>query len=317
MEPGDEMKSVCIVGGSGYLGTEIAYEFLEKGFRVVIFKRVENLQPKIKEFEYLYGNLLDEVIVGKIASGKFNVIVYCASFDHSQAQICLVKTLQNNNLSFATLIKVLANTGFEGKLIYLSSAQVYGNVETCINIGRETLTSPNNNYGLSHLLNEQILKLASNKFRFEILRLTNGYGPSRSSNKSESLVLHDMCISAVKSGIININSDGKPQRDFIYINDISQVIYQRSIDEDYMQIQNICSGVSCSILEAAFVVKNVFYEKFQKDTRIFLQNIEVSNLYDQGLVKKTFEKNQAVNIKYLSLKQGIELYVTDLIRNLK
>lgn len=317
MESGDEMKSVCIIGGGGYLGTEIAYKYLERGFRAVIFKRAENLTPRIKEFEYLHGNLLDDGIVEKIANGKFNVIVYCASFDHSKAQVSLVDTLQNNNLSFATLIEILARTGFEGKLIYLSSAQVYGNLESCINIGRETVTSPINNYGLSHLLNEQLLKLASNKIRFEILRLTNGYGPSRSINKSESLVLHDMCISAVKSGIININTDGKPQRDFIYIKDIAQVIFQRSIDEDCMQIQNICSGVSYSILEAAFVVKSVFCEKFQKDIRILLQNIEVSSLHDQGLVKKIFEKNQAVDIKYLSLKQGIELYVTDLMRNLK
>lgn len=317
MEPGDEMKSVCIVGGSGYLGTEIAYEYLDRGFRVVIFKRAENLTPRIKEFEYLYGNLLDDEIVGKIANGKFDVIVYCASFDHSKAQLSLVNTFQNNNLSFATLIEVLAKTWFEGKLVYLSSAQVYGNVESSISIGRETLTSPINNYGLSHLFNEQILKLASNKVRFEILRLTNGYGPSRSSNKSERLVLHDMCISALKSGIININSDGKPQRDFIYIKDIAKVIYQRSIDEDCMQIQNICSGVSYSILEAAFLIKNVLYEKYHKDARIFLQNIEVLSLYDQGLVKKTFEKNQGVNINYLSLKKGIELHITDLMRNLK
>lgn len=315
MGSGDEMKSVCIIGGSGYLGTEIAYEYLERGFKVVIFKRAESLTPIIKEFEYLHGNIFDDV--GKIANGKFNVIVYCASFDHNKAQVSLVDTLKNNNLSFAALIEVLVRTLFEGKLIYLSSAQVYGNVEGCTNIGRETLTSPINNYGLSHLLNEQILKLATNKIRFEILRLTNGYGPSRSSNKSENLVLHDMCISAFKSGIINIKSDGKPQRDFIYINDISQVIYQRSIDENCMQIQNICSGVSYSILEAAFLIKRVFYEKFQKDTRIFLQNIEVSCPYNQGIAKKTFEKNQAVNIEYQSLIQGIELYVADLMRNLK
>jgi ligand-binding sensor domain-containing protein len=70
---------------------------------------------------------------------------------------------------------------------------------------------------------------------------------------------------------------------------------------------------SYSFLLPSNKVQNVFY--YNKEN-LFVST-EDKGFFKLNIVKKTFEKNQAVNIKYLSLKQGIELYVTDLIRNLK
>ena len=158
------MKKILITGACGYLGARISKFLAEKGHKITA---LDSYDPSFhKEWKSLMdkvivGDIRDETIISNLADKNFDVAIQLISLDHYKSE---------NNPNFVSRINVmptwnlldsLTRNGLE-KFIYLSTVHVYGNLPN-ENITEEHHPNPENAYGLTHLLSENISNYFNNK----------------------------------------------------------------------------------------------------------------------------------------------------------
>jgi UDP-glucose 4-epimerase len=106
------------------------------------------------------------------------------------------------------------------------------------------------------------------------IRFSNGFGaPQFMKNNCWGIVINNLCLSVWKSQSIVLKSDGTPIRDFINITDLLigiKQILSNSKNKRNSKIINFSSNNSISMLEAAFIIKNIYEKKYNKEANIFI-----------------------------------------------
>ena len=228
----------------------------------------------------IIGDIRDEGIISDLAEKQFDVVIYLISLDHHKSE---------ENPNFVSSINVMPTWNFLDKLtktgldkfIYFSTIQIYGKVPKK-NITEDQKPGPVNAYGLTHLLSENICNYYNEKTETECIkvRLSNSYGsPIFEHNNCWWLVINELCKTAYYENDIKLLSDGSPQRDFIHGDDVVRAIetlinYDNSFD--YNNFFHIASGETLTILELAHKVKKVYFQKYNKNIDIYLNDSSVS-----------------------------------------
>ena len=112
------------------------------------------------------------------------------------------------------------------RMLYLSTIHVYGH----LGIGpitEGTLPAPTHPYAITHLAAEHFVLAEARRGTMGglVFRLSNAYGcPADPQVDRWSLVFLDLCRQAARSGVLALASSGRPQRDFICIEDVGRAV---------------------------------------------------------------------------------------------
>tara|TARA_B100000212_G_scaffold342405_2_gene329383 strand:+ start:963 stop:1790 length:828 start_codon:yes stop_codon:yes gene_type:complete len=217
---------VAITGASGFLGSSISKYLTLHGFQCLNISR-KNIKKGIKINDY-EETPNAEIIIHLAQSNNRN-------FVNQQDQNYVDKNLR--------VTSNIAKKNFR-KLIYISSALVYG--DQCKE-PRNTIEKVNyyDNYSKIKLKSENIIL----DHKGLVLRLSNLYGPGMSNKNVFSNVINQVKHS---NSIKMLN--GHSVRDFIWINDVNNVILKVIKSNLNKSIYNIGSGVGTSIEE---LIKNI------------------------------------------------------------
>jgi dTDP-L-rhamnose 4-epimerase len=127
-------KKILITGGAGFIGSHLADELLDKGYRVVVLdnlseqvhgkdcKRPSYLNPDV---ELIYGDVRDPYKVMQALKGVDAVYHYAAMVGVGQSMYQIKEYTDVNNIGTAVLLEALAKNPVE-KLIVASSMSIYG-----------------------------------------------------------------------------------------------------------------------------------------------------------------------------------------------
>jgi len=270
------MMKVCVVGGSGYLGGQVAAYLKETGHEVTLVYRTPprdsgGLMKRVDRS--IRGDLADPRFVREVATLPFDSSVYCVSLNHFQSQEDLGAALGINVSPLIQLASLLCDRQYFGRFVYFSTMQVYGNIKPGDLIDETTPLRPLNNYGLTHLMCEETLSCLKRSKGLDAVsvRLSNGYGaPAFASNDCWWLVVNDLCRTAIEKRRIELKSDGTPQRDFIHVRDIARAVaLLLETDAQLPPAVNLASGDTLTIRELAHAVAGVA-EKSGAAVPIFL-----------------------------------------------
>lgn len=253
------MKSILITGGNGYLGSWITDFFVEKNFEVTVLSRSI---PKFQKpnVHYICADVtsLDDI---KLSLGKyqFDYCIHAASANESNVTNYFYHSLMVNTLGTKNILEALKENK-SLRFIYLSTFHVYGKQIGIID--EETVPTPINDYATTHLFAEYYVKQYI-QFQPIIFRLTNGYGAPKELNSSKwYLSLNEMVKSAHENSTINLKSNGKQKRDFIWIQDICNILYSSLENKLTSGTYNLSSKNTLSIIELAQKVKNYYSTNF-------------------------------------------------------
>ena len=224
-------KTVLITGGAGFIGSNLAFYFQENfpKCEVVVFDKFRSEETfsngNLKSFGH-FKNLIG--FRGEVISGDINfdlALLKNYKFDYIFHQAAISDTtvgdqalmIQTNVNAFKDLLDMAVE--MEANMIYASSAATYGDSEI-FSIGHE---KPNNVYGFSKLMMDNLAKKYMDKISVVGLRYFNVYGQREFfKNKTASMVLQfGLQLLDGKSARLFEGSD-KIIRDFIYIEDIIQ-----------------------------------------------------------------------------------------------
>lgn len=174
---------ILIVGGAGYIGSHVAREFLDGGHSVTVYDNLSTgtRQNLFAEARFVEGDILDAQSLAKLAREGFDALVHLAAAKAAGESMTDPMKYSTQNLNGTVNIINAAVVGGIGKLVFSSSAAVYGEPKY-LPVDEKHPTNPENYYGFTKLEIERILgwydKLKG--LRFAALRYFNaaGYDPA-------------------------------------------------------------------------------------------------------------------------------------------
>lgn len=213
---------ILVTGGAGFIGSNIVDGLIKKDYEVAIVDNLstgneENVNAKADFYKLdIIDPRLSEVFE------RFNpdvVIHHAAQIDVQKSIKEPIRDAQTNILGTISILDCCKKFKVS-KVIYASSAAVYGNPEY-LGVDEKHIINPISNYGISKYVPEQYIRLYASLFDIDytIFRYSNVYG-IRQDPKGEGGV-----ISIFVDRILNninpiIFGDGEQSRDFIYVKDI-------------------------------------------------------------------------------------------------
>lgn len=196
-------KKILLTGVTGFLGSNLAFALIEKGYEVIALKRKSSSLKRIE-------SILSKIHLYDIEDIDYSIIF--KSHDKIDIVIHTATCYGRNNETPWEIFD--ANTGFPLKLLDAASV---ANVTKFINTDT-ILDKYLNLYSLSknHLLEWGRFYSMKNKIEFINMRLEHFYGPGDDDSKFTSYVINN-CIS--NSAMLKLTL-GEQSRDFIYIDDV-------------------------------------------------------------------------------------------------
>ena len=175
--------NILIIGGAGYIGSHVTREFLDLGYRCTVYDNLssglrENLFPQAK---FIHGDIHDYAfLLAVMISGPnspYDAIVHLAASKAAGESMLIPEKYSRNNISGTINILNAASAAGINKIIFSSSAAVYGEPQY-LPIDEKHPCEPENYYGFTKLEIERFLhwydKLKG--IRFAALRYFNAAG---------------------------------------------------------------------------------------------------------------------------------------------
>lgn len=268
---------LLVTGGMGFIGSHTVVELLEKGDDVVIVDNLINSKIEVldaieeithKRPTFYNVDLLDFVSLNQIfEKHNFDGVIHFAGLKAVNESIRLpLKYYENNIGGTINLLKCMEEHKVY-RLVFSSSATVYGEADTCPIDETFPSNKVTNPYGRTKYFIEEILKdchAANSNFRITILRYFNPVGAHSSGLIGEdpndipnNLMPYILRVAGGRSDMLHIygndynTSDGTCIRDFIHVVDLAHghIKALEHIDEEGVRIVNLGTGKGTTVLE--------------------------------------------------------------------
>lgn len=223
---------ILITGGAGFIGSHLSDALLGKGYAVRVLDDLStgkraNLQLQHPGLELIEGDVADAALVARAAAGC-RAVVHLAAVASVQASVDdPVKTHQSNFIGTLNVCEAMRLNGV-GRVLFASSAAVYGNNGEGQSIAEDTPKAPLTPYAVDKLASEQYLDFYRRQHGLEpvIFRFFNIFGPRQDPSSPYSGVISIFSERATQGLPIKVFGDGEQTRDFLYVGDLVQVMVQ-------------------------------------------------------------------------------------------
>jgi len=188
------------------------------------------------------------------------------------------------------------------KIIFPSSGgTVYGYPEPS-SINEEHKTNPICSYGICKLMIEKYLYMFNNLYGldYQILRISNPYGPYH--NALSQGVINVFLSKIIKGETIEIWGDGSICRDYIYIDDVIDILEMMANKDIDAKILNIGSGEGTSLNNLIKIMKSITGANFNVEYKEGRKVDVPVNILDISKACKLLDWKPKI-----SLEEGIEI----------
>lgn len=222
---------ILVTGGAGFIGSNLVDALLARGYRVRVLDNLttgkrSNL-PDSDCLELLEGDVADACIVRRAVDGC-RAVVHLAAVASVQASVDdPVGTHQSNLVGTLNLCEAMRDAGVR-RVIFASSAAVYGNNGEGQAIDEDTPKAPLTPYAADKLASEHYLDFYQRQHGLEpvVFRFFNIYGPRQDPSSPYSGVISIFTERAQKGMPIAVFGDGEQTRDFLYVGDLVELLVQ-------------------------------------------------------------------------------------------
>ncbi|QXI22251.1 NAD-dependent epimerase/dehydratase family protein [Pseudomonas iranensis] len=224
--------TVLITGGAGFIGSHLTDALLAKGYAVRVLDDLStgkrsNLPLDNPKVELVVGDVADAGLVARAMQGC-NAVAHLAAVASVQASVDdPVKTHQSNFIGTLNVCEAMRLTGVK-RVVYASSAAVYGNNGEGESIDEDTPKAPLTPYASDKLAGEQYFDFYRRQHGLEpaIFRFFNIFGPRQDPSSPYSGVISIFSERASKGLPITVFGDGEQTRDFLYVGDLVDLLVQ-------------------------------------------------------------------------------------------
>ncbi|WOC25918.1 UDP-glucose 4-epimerase GalE [Pseudoalteromonas sp. N1230-9] len=270
--------TILVTGGAGYIGSHTVLELLQQGSEVIVLDNLSNSsneslkrvkQITEKEITFYQGDVQDRECLDEIFKHhNIDSVIHFAGLKSVGESVAKpIEYYQNNVQGTLTLVDAMRDAGVF-KLVFSSSATVYGNPASLPIREDFPVGGTTNPYGTSKLMVEMILQdivKSDDRFALALLRYFNPVGAHKSGliGEDPNDIPNNLLpyISQVAVGRLEKLSvfgddyntkDGTGVRDYIHVVDLALghlKALERIADNTGAHIYNLGTGNGYSVLE--------------------------------------------------------------------
>ena len=268
---------ILVTGGAGYIGSHTSVELLEAGYEIVIVDNFSNSKPEVidkikqitnKNFSFYEGDVCNKDFMEEVFSKeKIDAVIHFAGFKAVGESVRLPLMYYRNNIDSTLTLCEVMNKHNVKKLVFSSSATVYGNPKT-LPIKEDFPLSTTNPYGSTKLMIEGILKdlyISDNEWSIAVLRYFNPIGAHESGLIGENpndipnnLMPYIVKVATGELECLSVfgndydTKDGTGVRDYIHVVDLSLghiKAIEKIMNTNGIDYYNLGTGNGYSVLE--------------------------------------------------------------------
>ena len=285
-----EKKNVLIIGGNGFIGSNLGRHLAGKGWKVISFD-IARSAVEDERIEYVMGDFFDDNVLRSAIEGMDIIYHALSTVNPGNSNEKYMMGYGRDFIQTIKLFDMLRDK--DTKLIFLSSGgTVYGDQDVQP-IKEESPAYPINHYGNIKLCIENTLRVfdIQAKSKMMIARISNPYGPGQDHNKGVGFI--DAVIRKTLAGEpVEIWGDGENIRDYIYIEDVCKMLGSLAQYDGDETVFNISSATGTSQKQIIDIVKKIddsvkceYKPARSVDVRkIILDNSKIMGLYPIDLV---------------------------------
>ncbi len=250
-------STVLVTGGLGYIGSHVVPDLLDRGWRVRILDNYYRCDPAVA------ARLADTPGVEAIEGD----VRYPAAIDRSMrdveavvhlAAICINKSITEptesldvNLLGTQNVLEAAERNGVR-RVIFSSSASVYGNAET-MPMRETSILSPVTPYCIAKAASEQLLSFygARAGISWLALRFFNVYGPGQPTDAYYTSVVLTFLRRLATGEPPIIDGNGEQSMDFVHVSDVARAVGMALDSDATGEILNVGTGMQTTVAELA------------------------------------------------------------------
>ncbi|MFJ4110561.1 NAD-dependent epimerase/dehydratase family protein [Pseudomonas sp. NPDC089758] len=223
---------ILITGGAGFIGSHLTDELLAKGYAVRVLDNLStgkrsNLPLSHPNLQLIEGDVADAALVAHAVKGCAGV-VHLAAVASVQASVDdPVRTHQSNFIGTLNVCEAMRLCGVK-RVVFASSAAVYGNNGEGASIDEDTPKAPLTPYASDKLASEYYMDFYRREHGLlpVVFRFFNIYGPRQDPSSPYSGVISIFAERAQKGLPITVFGDGEQTRDFFFVSDLVKLLVQ-------------------------------------------------------------------------------------------
>lgn len=250
-----------IVGGGGFIGSNVADHLLRDGHTLRILER-PHVRP-YREFEshepveWLSGDLRNVEKANEAVRGA-DVVLHIASTTHPRtSNDDPVYDVESNLISTIRLVEAMLRQ-YVARIVFLSSGGTVYGTPRYLPVDEDHPTEPQVSHGIVKLAIEKYLLMYKRLQGLQpvILRVSNPYGMRQRTDSGQGVIAAFM--HRVLNGLpIEIWGDGSVVRDYLYIGDLVEAVARAASYSGDKSVFNLGSGVGTSLNEAIDLIEEV------------------------------------------------------------
>ena len=305
---------ILFIGGAGFIGANLVKRFCKSGsFKVTVIEpetasvmRLDGLQVEIVRASLANVEVVEQIIANK----RIDTVVHLVStlipgsgYEDFKREL--------TDMVFPSIRIMEYCARFDIKFVYFSSGgTVYGNRTTMQPFVETDDMAPISYYGWSKQMMENsiLFKNRTEKLRYLIVRPSNPYGHGQNLYGRQGLVA--VAIGKILNGQpVEVWGDGSAIRDYIYIDDLSEVFFQLIDNNVSNETVNIGSGRGYSVNDVLAFLKIIS----KVDFKIKYENarpMDVSNM-----VLDTEKMHKFTNVELTPMLEGVSMFYEESKKN--
>jgi UDP-glucose 4-epimerase len=259
------MNRILLLGGNGFIGKNIIENYLKEDCRLVLFHlKNDKLDPHLKtsrKITIVGGELKDIKLIREIITRyDINIVIHLVStLIPSSCVEEYYYDLEHVIIPTYKLLEYICKT--DVKFVFFSSGgTIYG--KSNFKLKEEHRLAPINYYGFSKLLIEDYIRLLSrsSNLKYLILRPSNVYGKYQRLEAQQGFIA--VVIGKVLANKpVEIWGDGKAIRDYIYVQDVAEIVIKIIKSNLINESLNIGSGIGTNLQEIIEIIQKYFEKK--------------------------------------------------------
>ncbi len=309
----NHMNNILFIGGAGFIGSNLIKSMIHESWQIHVLEPKGANVSRLKDCDVILheGTLADcEKLSQLIIEQDIDVVVHLVSTLIPGSSYEDYKE-EYKNMIFPSIELMETCAERNIKFVYFSSGgTIYGNRNDVFPFVEEDPMAPISYYGWSkQMMENSILFMHRTKgLKYLIVRPSNPYGHGQNLYGKQGLVA--VAIGKIlKEEPVEVWGDGSAVRDYIYIEDLSEIFKQLLENDVHNTTLNIGSGRGYSVNDVLAFLKIVS----QKDFRIEYKDprpVDVSNM-----VLDLENLKQYVNIEFTPFMEGVRTFYEGAKRN--
>lgn len=252
------MHKLVVIGGNGFIGSHLVDSFHSLGYEVTAFDRFSSGSFTFvsKDIRHIQGDFLNRADLTKAVRGQ-DIVVHALSITTpATAEKDPSLDIRTNIAQSVELFEAAVDAGVENLFFASTGGAIYGD-QGKSSYSETDITMPVSPYAIGKLAVENYLDYFKNAFGLNstIFRISNPYGPRQKINRKQGLIPIALREGLMGKQVIQFG-DGSMVRDFIYIDDLINMMTEVVQRPHKHRLYNLGSGKGYSVSQILNEVSN-------------------------------------------------------------